>query len=411
MALPLLELEERGDWEGLISRLRDMVADDRTVLGDPLVKQWLGRRWRNLFIAEATRDEKALEVASRPVGLVPVKRPPLLPDHKSPQQRIAERFLKGDTVTDWHTELPPPDMPEVRNTTMVIAPGLLTGLLNEFAYAFLHEAPVVQEEFGWPIIRSDLHPFRGCDANHDDLVATLDRGEGFDAAMQPITDPTPPDKVILVGYSKGAPDVLTFLAANPEYADRVVAMFSWAGANGGSYTADNIYATIKDLDISSATERMRELLSLLNPGVVTDGMLRRLDEYDVVGAFESLTTEARLAFLRRESPTLNALGIPFFTVSGATSPLEVPNFQLADTLSLQKYDANNDMQLLQSQARLDTVEMSTHLAVLHGHHWDIAYPPFPRQMQLLSPNLDNPFPKRAALVAMWQLTGELGLVE
>jgi hypothetical protein len=55
--------------------------------------------------------------------------------------------------------------------------------------------------------------------------------------------------------------------------------------------------------------------------------------------------------------------------------------------------------------------MSTHLAVLHGHHWDIAYPPFPRQMQLLSPNLDNPFPKRAALVAMWQLTGELGLVE
>ncbi len=411
MTHPLLELEERGDWSGLIDRLREMVADDRGALADPLVKQWLGRRWRNLFISEAVRDEKALEVASRPIGLLPVKRPGLLPDRKSPRQRIAERFLKGDTVTDWRTELPPADMPQVHSTTMVIAPGLLTGLLNEFAFAFLDEAPVVMAEFGWPIIRADLHPFRGTDPNHADLVATLDRGEGFDAAMQPITDPTPPDKVILVGYSKGAPDVLTFLAANPEYAERVVAVFSYAGANGGSYTADSIHAMIKDLDISAATDQMRQLLSLLNPGVVTDGMLRRLDEYDVVGAFESLTTRTRLDFLRRESETLNALGIPIFTLSGSTSPMEVPNFQLSDTMSLQKYDANNDMQLLQEQARLDSVPMSTHLAIMHGHHWDIAYPPFPRQMQLLSPNLDNPFPKRASLVAMWQLAGELGLTE
>lgn len=411
MTHALLEMEERGDWDGLIARLRDMVAEDRRTLADPIVKQWLGRRWRNLFIAEAVKDPAALEVASRPIGLLPVKRPSVLPDKASPQQRIAERYLKGDTVSDWRTELPPARMPAVTRTTMVIAPGLLTGLLNEFAFAFLHEAPAVSDEFGWPIIRADLHPFRGCEPNHDDLLATLDRGEGFDAAMAPIAEPTPPDKVILVGYSKGAPDVLSFLAAYPEYADRVVAFFSWAGANGGSYTADGIYATIKDLDLAAATGRMREVLSLLNPGVVTDGMLRRLDEYDVVGAFESLTTTTRLAFLRQHSATLDALGIPMFTVSGATTPLEVPNFQLSDTLSLQKYDANNDMQLLQTQARLDTIPLSTHLAVLHGHHWDIAYPPFPRAMQLLSPNLDHPFPKRAALVAMWQLAGELGLTE
>ena len=411
MVHPLLELEEHGDWEGLIERLRDMVAADPATFTDPVVKQWLGRRWRNLFLQEAVKDERALEVASRPVGLIPLKRPSVIPDAKSPKRRIAERFLRGDTVTDWHTELPPAVVPPITRTTMVIAPGLLTGLLNEFAFAFLHEAPAVQDEFGWSIIRADLHPFRGCEPNHEDMIATLDRGEGFDAAMKPITDPTPPEKVVLVGYSKGAPDVLTFLAANPEYADRVVAVYSWAGANGGSYTADAIYDTIKDLDIPTATETIRRLLSMLNPGLVTDGMLRRLDEYDVVGAFDSLRTETRLAFLRRNSEMLNALGIPIFTVSGSTSAMEVPNFQLADTMSLKKYDANNDMQLLQAQTRLDAVPMSTHLAVLHGHHWDIAYPPFPKQMQVLSPNLDMPFPRRAGIVAMWQLVAELGLAD
>ena len=189
MTHPLLELEERGDWDGLVARLRDMVAEDRRTLADPIVKQWLGRRWRNLFIAEAVKDDKALEVASRPIGLLPVKRPSVLPDKATPQQRIAERYLKGDTVSDWRTELPPAQMPSVTRTTMVIAPGLLTGLLNEFAFAFLHEAPVVSAEYGWPIIRADLHSFRGCEPNHDDLLATLDRGEGFDAAMEPITDP------------------------------------------------------------------------------------------------------------------------------------------------------------------------------------------------------------------------------
>ncbi len=407
----LLELEEHADWEGLIATLRDMVAEDPAVFTDPLVKNWLGRRWRNLFIQEAVKDDQALEVARKPIPFLPVKRVSVRSDKRSDEQLIAERYLKGDTVTDWRTELPPAAELSVEHTTMVIAPGLLTGLLNKFAFAWYHEAPMVQEEFGWPIIRSDLHPFRGCEPNHDDLLATLDRGEGFSAGMEPITDPTVPEKVILVGYSKGAPDVLSFLAAYPHYADRVSAVFSWAGANGGSYTADNIYSTIKDLDVKTATDQMRELLSRVNPGLVADGMLRRLDEYDVVGAFESLSTDVRLAFMREAAPMLDALGIPFFTVSGSTTPLEVPNFQLSDTLSLQKYDANNDMQLLQSQARLDTMKMATHLAVLHGHHWDIAYPPFPREMRAISPNLDHPFPKKAALVAMWQLVGELGLVD
>jgi hypothetical protein len=54
--------------------------------------------------------------------------------------------------------------------------------------------------------------------------------------------------------------------------------------------------------------------------------------------------------------------------------------------------------------------MATHIAMLHGHHWDIAYPPFPRGIRLTSPNLDHRFPRKAALVAVWLLLAELGLI-
>ena len=79
-------------------------------------------------------------------------------------------------------------------------------------------------------------------------------------------------------------------------------------------------------------------------------------------------------------------------------------------MSLNKYDSNNDMQLTQSQARLDN-PMSTDLAMLHGHHWDISYSQFPKLMRLGSPNLDHPFPKEAAAVAIFKFATELGLID
>jgi len=54
--------------------------------------------------------------------------------------------------------------------------------------------------------------------------------------------------------------------------------------------------------------------------------------------------------------------------------------------------------------------MSTHVATLHGHHWDIAYPPFPRKMRMTTPNLDHPFPRKAGIMANLMLVAELGLI-
>ena len=403
---------DSGDYATVIDEVRGWLAQDpRAALADEGVKRWLGLRWKDLFLREAVKDPAAVAVAGKPVGLGRVLANPLASDKRSDRQKIAERFLKGLASPDWQAELPDPEPARIERTQLLLCPGLLTGLLHPGAHAFIAEAPQIEQEFGWRTLRADLHPFRGSEANEADLLAALDRGEGFTADLQPISDPEPPEKVWIIGYSKGGPDVLSFLVHHPEYADRIAGVFTWAGANGGSFTADTIYSQIKDLDTKTISDQLDAFLQMLSPGFVDRTGLRRVDEYDIKGAFYDLMTSTREEFLREHSEQLADLGIPFFNITGSTTPLEVPSFQFADTVKMTQFDANNDMQLTQAQARMDSVPTATHVAMLHGHHWDIAYAPFPRHMRAVSPNLDHPFPRRAALLACWQQLAELGLID
>ena len=157
-------------------------------------------------------------------------------------------------------------------------------------------------------------------------------------------------------------------------------------------------------------ERLHDFLSLVSPGVVTEGALRRLDEYDVHGAIRSLTTTESARFLRENQDAIDGLDIPLFQITGSTTAMEVPYFQVADTLSLNKYDANNDMQLTQNQAKCH-YPMGVDLAMLHGHHWDLSYPPFPRHLRLASPNLDHPIPRESIVSTNFKFAAELGLID
>jgi hypothetical protein len=403
------DMEARGDYPALIEGVRALVAADRTVLSRPEVKTWTSRRWTNLFLTEAVADPQVVETARKHLILSKVPLP--TPTKKgSPRAVVAQRFLKDVTAATWDDDLPPAQHMEISHTTLLLCPGLLTGLLHPGAHPFIDEAPALERERGWRTLRVDLHPFRSGRANEADLIAAMDRGEGFTADNVPVDEPTPPGKVVLLGYSKGGPDILQFLVDHPEYGDRVAAVVTWAGANGGSFTADTIYEQVKDLDLKAGTDRLHQVLASVNPLMSERVGLRRVDEYDVVGAFDDLRTTTREAFLAENSAVLEASGVPFFTVSGSTTPLEVPNFQFTDTVRMTSFDANNDMQLTQKQARLD-LATATHLAMLHGHHWDIAYAPFPPRMRALSPNLDHPFPRKAALAATWLLLAELGLID
>lgn len=400
-----------ADYDTVITEVRDWAAaDPSAAFSDASVKRWLALRWKDLFLREAVKDPDAVATAEKPVGLGRVVTNPLASDKRSDRHKIADRFLKSISASDWEVELPDPEHPTIERTKLLLCPGLLSGILHPGAHAFVEEAPQIEKEYGWGTLRADLHPFRGSVANEEDMHAALDRGEGFTGALEPIEDPTPPEKVWIIGYSKGGPDVMSFLVHNPEYADRIAGVYTWAGAMGGSYTADSIYSQIQNLDTKTISDQLDSFLMMLSPGLVERTGLRRVDEYDIKGAFYELQTTVREEFNAQHAASLTELGVPWFNVTGSTTPLEVPSFQFADTVKMTQFDANNDMQLTQAQATMD-VPIATHVAMLHGHHWDIAYDKFPARMRAVSPNLSHPFPRKAALLACWGQLAELGLID
>ena len=400
--------EREQDYLAVIAGVRELIAGDPQAVKDPWVKGWIARRWRNLFLQEAVKDPKAVDYASKPLLLSGLPLPGIL-KKANPRQAIAERFLKDAPVSEWQTEMPVAQHGPIENTTLVICGGLLTGLLHAEAHAFPVEAEQLFQDRGWRYLRADIHPMRSCEANEADIEAAF-RGEGLDSRGKPSSELELPDKVFLLGYSKGTPDILSFIVNHPEYHERIKGVFTWAGAAGGSYTADGIYSQIKDLPINDSYDYLSALLSVISPAMFNRVGVRRIEEYDVKGALNDLRTEVREAFNRKHAPYLDSLSIPVFALTAATTPLEVPNVQFMDAVRLSAHDANNDMQLTQKQAILP-IGMNTHLAMAHAHHWDVAYAPFPAAMRALTPNLEHHWPRYAALVANWELMAELGLID
>ena len=149
-----------------------------------------------------------------------------------------------------------------------------------------------------------------------------------------------PKDVFFVTYSKGAPDTLTLLANHPELAPRVRCLFTWAGAIGGSESADNIHEKIQFWGNKPHVTSIGKMLKGLVPGrMKTDhSTLRRLDEYDTAGAVRDLTTSVREKFMKTHGESLDNLNIPMFYLRGVASKNNVPWIQRADFAKLLKFD-------------------------------------------------------------------------
>lgn len=404
--LNLLEsLEREKKYPQLIKELKKLIKQDRSVFTHPFIKSWCGKRWRNLFLSEAVNDKTALKKADK-TKLLGGK------DKRPPMQKIAERYLRGDEIREWSLELPEFKLSKKRlKTTLVFAPGLLNGMLP--VRAFQTAFSKVEEDLGIRIIRADLHPMRGCQENVQDLIKAIEQGAGLAANTKeiPKEDQKAPGDIILIGYSKGAPDIYHLLVARPDLKDRIRCIYNWGGAVGGSYLADDIYNSIKDMNIPKVEQALSTFLSLISPAInVQSGTFRRIDEYNIKEAVYDLTTHARETFLNENMELLKSLDIPVFNITGSTTAMDVPYFQMQGVMEINRYDSNNDMQLTQAQAKMKT-PMATDLAMLRAHHWDMSYDAFPKLMRFGSPNLDHPFPKEAAAKAMIMLGIELGLID
>ncbi|HRH91752.1 MAG TPA: hypothetical protein PLW01_07540, partial [Agitococcus sp.] len=68
LAKELKHLEQRGDYLAVIKLVREQLAQNKRTFADPYVKEWIGKRWRNLFIQAAVHDKHAVKVATKKLG-------------------------------------------------------------------------------------------------------------------------------------------------------------------------------------------------------------------------------------------------------------------------------------------------------------------------------------------------------
>ena len=291
---------ENQQYDELIKSIQNQ--SDLRIFTDIAIKKWCGMRWRNLLLPM----EFMIPLLWRPLRKLDFfKRK----THEPPKKLIAERYLRGRSyrmgIRTLRHQIP--NSIKLSNTTLLLCPGLLNGLLP--VRAFQEALPAVEEKYGWSTLRADLHPMRSCEANVADLENAIEKGLGLQANTTLIEeeDAIPPKDVMIIAYSKGAPDVLAFLVQRPDLAKRVRCVFHWAGAIGGSYLADDSSKSLANIPLEGIQEKTGKVLPILSPFIKTSDSLRRLDEFDIRNAILDLTTTVRGKFVNEHKDYLDKL--------------------------------------------------------------------------------------------------------
>jgi len=156
----------------------------------------------------------------------------------------------------------------------------------------------------------------------------------------------PGEKLALVGYSKGVPDIFEFLVAYPHLVSRVDAVVSIAGAVNGTPIADaykNLYAMVSGIDVKACAAG--------DGGVVT-----------------SLSRGERLRWLATHK--LPA-GIRYFSVGSFVRPDETARLLGLTKRVLSRAEPLNDGQVIFYD---QLIPGSTLLGYANGDHWAIVLP-------------------------------------
>lgn len=156
----------------------------------------------------------------------------------------------------------------------------------------------------------------------------------------------PGEKLVLVGYSKGAPDIFEFLVGYPALASRVDAVVGIAGAVNGTPIADDyadLYALVSGIDSKNCAGG--------------DG-----------GVLTSLTRANRLPWLARNKlPS----GIRYFSLGSFVKPEETARLMDYTKSRLSRAEPLNDGQMIFYD---QLIPGSTLLGYANGDHWSIVLP-------------------------------------
>jgi hypothetical protein len=283
---------------------------------------------------------------------------PGLPDYRSCEEALS------------HTA-PPPAMlgepvdlgPSRRGLVAGIVPGIGYGCVEKWLDASGSTAAHVRGQ-GYEMRIFQVDALSGSATN-----ARLIR----DAIME-MPEEAGPSRLVLIGYSKGAPDILEAIVNYPEIRPRIAAVLSAAGAVGGSLHADD--AKQSDADM------VRYF-----PGAKCDGG-------DGKGVW-SLRTDVRRAWLA-EHPLPE--DVRFYSLVTLPDRERISRILSHAYDKLAKVDARNDSQVIYSD---EIIPGSTLLGFVNADHWAFALP-IDRSHPFVGSTFvnRNDFPREALLEAV-----------
>ena len=186
--------------------------------------------------------------------------------------------------------------------------------------------------------------------------------------------------LLLIGYSKGAPDILEAVVNYPELGERVVAVLSMAGAIGGSPLANA--ADQKDLNIMKYFPG-----SSCSSG---DG-----------GALASLRPHERRTWLAHHPLPPE---IAYYSLVTYPHPDRISSVLSSTYKKLSRIDARNDSQVIYYD---QIIPGSTLMAFVNADHWAMAVPIARNHSFIGSTFVDqNHFPREAMVEAIMRFVEE-----
>ena len=248
----------------------------------------------------------------------------------------------------------PPLTPEYH---VVIVPGFLSSCFADTP-AFQKGAQVLHDKFGFTVDTMSV-PNDPSSANARLIAQFIQNTAAKDSK-----------KLILIGYSKGAPDVYESLATNPALVGHVAAFISVAGAIGGSPIADALPQQadkwIKQFNLSGC-------------------------KGDVDAGFKSLGRSVRQAFLA----SYPHIAAPAYSVVAQSSRENTSKALLESWQLLQTFGSVEDGQLLKQDAILPDAKF---LGAALADHFAIALPFETSSPKYLQSGMDKNHYPRAALL-------------
>jgi dienelactone hydrolase len=225
-------------------------------------------------------------------------------------------------------------------------------------------------QFGYDALQLDVDALSGTENNARQIRDTI---------MAMPADAGAP-RLVLVGYSKGAPDILEAVVTYPEIRSRVAAVVSAAGAIGGSALAND------------AEQYQADLLRYF-PGSTCgsgDG-----------GAVASLQPAVRKEWLAR-NPLPREMR--YYSLVTFPQPERISSLLTSSYDKLARIDARNDSQVIFYD---QVVPGSTLLGYLNADHWAVAVPINRTHTTIASMFVtQNAYPREALLEAVLRFVEE-----